>query len=1279
MTLHLSSEAFASTGSPEPSPRSPKTFLARAAGAAAIGASALAFALAGAAPAAKIAAPAASAATTGGTPAATAATVSLDEGFVAPPEDIRVGCYWYWTRDGIRKDGIVADIRAMKKAGVTRAYIGLVGGGNDPVIFTQEWWDLVHTALKTATEEGVEMGVFNCPGWSQSGGPWIKTSESMRYLTAITAHARGPSRFSKKLTVTKNDLLNADGLQWSHEVYRVSPKDFQDFKVLAFPVNDAYKNLLALPGTEVTVFPPQARVDIASKKNAKGARDKNAAAGSAKKNVPRIEILSATYGANGRYAAPEKVLAAVKKLIAFSPEIGVNGVTDAVGDPAFGVRKTLSVTYLLDGKKVTAAAFDGDTLFLTKAEFYADPSPVRFPWNLVGGKNNTATIKFAEPKTVQGLVLYLRRGFRSKAELHVRDGGTDAKPKYRPIKAFTIDRSDSGLSRGFNPDAPVAIAFPETTSNEFRLVFHDPRGALTDIRLQQAPVVERFSEKTYAKMFNSFAPPWNAFQWQQQTTDASLSIPQNKVLDISDKLAPDGTLTWDVPAGEWVILRTGMVPTGLTNSPSPKGGDGPEVDKMNYEYVARHFDKFVGEIIRRVPAADRKSLKISVLDSYEKGGQNITDGFVEIFKDRYKYDPTPFFPSYYGYTVGSPDLTDRFLWDMRRLVADKISHNYVRALSDKSHANGMTTWLENYGTWGFPGDFLQYGGQADEVGGEFWMGGLSSIGIPENRCATSCAHTYGKNKVWAEAFTAGGDHFRKFPTMLKVRGDQAFGEGINSWILHVNIQQDADEIYPGFTAWYNTEFNRKNTWYSQLDLFTTYARRCGFLLSRGVDVADVAYYVGDDAPKMQGREEPRCPKGRHHDFIGSEVLLRDAVVKDGNITLPHGTTYSVLVLPPQAEIRPEVLRKIEQLVKDGATILGYPFDHSPSLENYPAADAEVRAISQRLWGENAGAVVKTKGILESLPRNPDGSEPKQYPDVAPAVRDYGKGKVYINTKLEDIFAAKEIGPDVWWNDKDPLTYNHRRTADGVEIYFLANSSQKTVTISPEFRVTGLVPELWEPVTGAKRELPTFMPCKKTTVVPLRLAPQESVFVIFRKNGKKPRSHDLAANYNEPTQIAEITTPWTVTFQSDPVRRGPATPVVFKELVPWRDRPEANIKYYSGAAVYKNTFAFDAETVAAAKKTKIYLDLGKASVSAKVKINGHYAGGAWTPPYRVEIGKHLRPGTNTIEIEVVGTWINRMVGDARLPAPERKVNIVGLNEKSPLDESGLLGPVKLLRE
>jgi hypothetical protein len=340
-----------------------------------------------------------------------------------------------------------------------------------------------------------------------------------------------------------------------------------------------------------------------------------------------------------------------------------------------------------------------------------------------------------------------------------------------------------------------------------------------------------------------------------------------------------------------MILRTGMAPTRVTNGPASPEGTGLEVDKMSKTHVAEHFEAFLGQIIKKIPPGDRKTWKVTVEDSYETGGQNWTDGMMDKFKAVFGYDPLPFFPVLQGFVVGSEDMSDRFLWDMRRFIADRVAYDYVGGLREISHKYGLHTWLENYGHWGFPGEFLQYGGQSDEVAGEFWSEG--ELGNIENRAASSSAHIYGKNKVSAESFTAGGKAFARYPALMKQRGDRFFTEGINNTLLHVYIQQPYKNKVPGVNAPFGNEFNRLNTWFGDLDLFTDYLKRCNLLLQQGKYVADVAYFIGEDAPKMTGICDPALPRGYAYDYINAEVLLTRVKVKNGRLVLPDGMSYGI--------------------------------------------------------------------------------------------------------------------------------------------------------------------------------------------------------------------------------------------------------------------------------------------------------------------------------------------------------------------------------------------------
>ena len=359
-----------------------------------------------------------------------------------------------------------------------------------------------------------------------------------------------------------------------------------------------------------------------------------------------------------------------------------------------------------------------------------------------------------------------------------------------------------------------------------------------------------------------------------------------EVKDLSGLVDTKGVLRWRVPQGRWVVERAMMRPTGTVNSPAPADATGYETDKMSRTHIRAHFDAYLGEILRRIPPEDRKTFKIVVEDSYETGGQNWTDSLVADFRRAYGYDPVPYIPVLSGTVVGSEEQSDRFLWDLRRLVADEVAYQYVGGLREISHEHGLTTWLENYGHWGFPGEFLQYGGQSDEVAGEFWSFG--DLGNIENRCASSCAHIYGKPKTWAESFTCGGPDFTQYPGQMKQRGDRFFTEGINATLLHLYIQQPADSV-PGVNAWFGNEFNRHNTWFSQFDVFARYLKRCNYMLQQGRYVADVAYFIGEDAPKMTGRQDPALPAGYSFDYVNAEVI-RQAFVMDGKVqfVLPHG-------------------------------------------------------------------------------------------------------------------------------------------------------------------------------------------------------------------------------------------------------------------------------------------------------------------------------------------------------------------------------------------------------
>ena len=247
-------------------------------------------------------------------------------------------------------------------------------------------------------------------------------------------------------------------------------------------------------------------------------------------------------------------------------------------------------------------------------------------------------------------------------------------------------------------------------------------------------------------------------------------------------------------------------------------------------------------------------------------------------------------------------------------------------------------------------------------------------------------------------------------------------------------------------------------------------------------------------------------------------------------------------------------------------------------------------------------------------------------------------------------------------------FAHRRV-DTQDIYFVSNQDAEVLTFSPEFRVSGLQPELWNAVTTEMRDLTEYRETDTGIAVPLTLAPFESVFVVFRKP-LMPANGEV--NFPEPQILATLDQPWQVTF--DPANGGPSSPVIFDELTDWADHADAAISSFSGRAVYRTTFTVDSVNDA----SKYLLDLGHVKVLANVKVNGMAVGSAWTAPWSVDVSRALKPGDYQLEIEVVTTWVNKIVSDLKLPESER-TTWVGVNRftpDSPLDPSGLMGPVVL---
>jgi len=477
------------------------------------------------------------------------------------------------------------------------------------------------------------------------------------------------------------------------------------------------------------------------------------------------------------------------------------------------------------------------------------------------------------------------------------------------------------------------------------------------------PVVENIDEKalfvrnpytSMAGVRTHFASPASFPE-----SDKAQVIDPAKIIDLTSHLQPDGRLQWEVPPGEWTILRMGRRSTGANTRPAPAAGLGFESNKFDKSTLESHFEAYFDPLLKSIgPRPLDRTTGFTGLDadSWEMGAQNWTPGFREEFKKRRSYDPWPYFPAYSGRVVGSREMTERFLWDVRLTCQELLLENHIAHMKTLCHARGLKLTIEPYDMT--PASDLDLGSFADIPQGEFWHNTFNSA----FSCieAASIGHIMGKPIVAAEAFTAVGTDWTEKPWTLKNQGDWALAAGINRFVIVSFAHQPWLDRAPGMTfSIYGLHWERTQTFWPLLGGYHQYLARCSHLLQQGVTVSDVLYLTPEGAPHVFRAPDSALDeaasvlpdkKGYGFDGCSPKILMARAEVKDGLITFPEGSSYRLLVLPQVETMTPALLAKIRDLVKAGATVVGTPPVKSPSLSGYPACDGEVQSIAKDLWG-----------------------------------------------------------------------------------------------------------------------------------------------------------------------------------------------------------------------------------------------------------------------------------------------------------------------------------------
>jgi hypothetical protein len=158
----------------------------------------------------------------------------------------------------------------------------------------------------------------------------------------------------------------------------------------------------------------------------------------------------------------------------------------------------------------------------------------------------------------------------------------------------------------------------------------------------------------------------------------------------------------------------------------------------------------------------------------------------------------------------------------------------------------------------------------------------------------------------------------------------------------------------------------------------------------------------------------------------------------------------------------------------------------------------------------------------------------------------------------------------------------------------------------------------------------------------------------------------------PITVGTINGAWSVSFQSG---RGAPASLTLSALKPLNESSDIGVRYFSGVSTYRTSFAVPRRF---RQSQPLLLDLGKVGDIAEVRINGKAAGTVWAAPYRLDISRLVKRGTNQLEVHVANLWVNRLVGDAQPGAKKIAWTSTPMyRADAPLRPSGLIGPVSLL--
>ena len=1117
------------------------------------------------------------------------------QNFKKPPVSVHVHTWWHWISGRITREGITKDLESMKQQGITQATIlnvSMPTGKNFEVkkisFNSEEWYEMFRWTLQEAKRLGLTIGVHNCDGWSESGGPWITPDMSM-----------------KKFVFTKTSISDRSG-----------------------------QIKLPQPICETDFYHDVAVIAFQNKSNKQP---------NLRQELPKITM---------------------------NDTLNCISLTDGNPESMMEIKEKDCISFLYPSKKLkTKIAL----LHNFKGAFYF-PGPKTIEYTIKASDDGVHFRKIANIATNKFYVTYT----------------VDIPPtraKYFQVEVSKIHK--------LRPWHHIALA-------ELQLLGTNEQPAYSPTILYS---LEKTSSARIIDNSNLYTANTNI-----NTKDV---ISESSVIDITDKMLPDGSLNWDKPEGNWSVIRFGYTTTGAINGPATKEGTGLECDKLDTSAVNLHFRNFPQKLIDHAGGYTGNTFKFLMIDSWERGYQTWTQDMPGEFAKLRGYSLMNWIPVLCGETVGSTEMSEGFLYDFRKTIADLFEQNYYKHFNDLCHRNKLQLHGEViYGDTGpFPPiDVLKTNNAMDMPMYEFWADDLTKQNIVKYKpkkdlslnfpAYASCF--YNKQVIGAEAYT-GFAHYSESPADLKLFGDRAYCSGINQMILHSYVHQPAEKK-PGLTlGQHGSHFNRHNPWWQFAKSWIDYQSRIQYILQKGKISAEILYFLGDQLPQFfENKTISNLPEGYQTVPCNSDVLQKLSV-NNGKLSFSKNQNYLLLVLPDWQFMEFSTLREIDRLVKEGAVVYGRKPEKMFSLSGKINDKNEFKKLSDEIWS----------GYSETLAGQ----------------NRYGKGLVIWEKHISDVLDELKLKPDFTTHMPDTLNivYIHKNTEHS-DVFFVVNQQDSTYNRECLFRTSGKIPEIWDPMTGEVKKPAVYCIEDGQARIPVTFKPRESLFFIFTEG--KPGSYickvesngeqlfpstdktfkdhvpevyfkdqggykyitSKSGNYTFINSKGEKTTTVLkapeITEIKDfkgkiifhPVNSTQTDSIEITDFKSFTDFRNPAIKYFSGTAEYEIDFSLPLSYVSDPKN--IVLSLPRLEATAEVYLNGKFLGDIWMPGCQLPVGGLLKE-KNHLEIKLGTTCRNLIIRDltkyGELKNLWTAANVKDyLNKNSGLKSSGITKPLQLMK-